>query len=292
MASAVRSPLTLPDMTASEPRASGVDAGADVNRVGEPRTLALGRWLADWRYWRGTPAASAGLDRWRRRHPCLAGFASLEELLDGCGWDPGVPQHVADARLAALVGEASAGDSAAVRVVLERVLPGLVHRAARRARRDGRPFGELLGELVAVAWLVIAEYPLARRPVKIAANIIRDTEYRLFGYVPATVRSSRPAAPDTLPLSAAGPDGRPVDGPTPAAVEVLELLADAVRAGFPHADAVLLAELCVAGVSPSVLATRDGVTARAVRIRRRVALTRLCAHVARPMPGSGPEATA
>jgi len=281
-------------MTTSEPVVSGVDsrAAAGVNGVGEPRTLALGRWLADWRHWRQTPAAAAGLDRWRRRHPCLAGFASLEELLAGCGWDPGVPQDVADGRLAALVAEASAGDSAAVRVVLERVLPGLVRRAARRARRDGRPFGEVLGELVAVAWLVIAEYPLARRPVKVAANIVRDTEYRLFGYVPATVRTCRPAAPEALPVPPAGPDGRPVDGAPPPAVEVLELLADAVRAGFPQADAVLLAELCVAGVSPSVLAARDGVTVRAVRSRRRVALARLCAHVAASMPGVGRETTA
>jgi hypothetical protein len=150
----------------------------------------------------------------------------------------------------------------------------------------------VLGELVAVAWLVIAEYPLARRPVKVAANIVRDAEYRLYGYVPATVRTSRPAAPDALPVPHAGPDGSPTDREIPPSVELLELLADAVHAGFPRTDAMLLAELCVAGLSPSVLAARDGVTVRTVRSRRRLALTRLCAHVAASMPDTGKEATA
>jgi len=244
------------------------------------RTAAWCRWRAEWNRWQATPPAAAALARWRDRHPDLAGFATHDELVDGCGRDRSVPQQLADQRLAVLVGEARCGDRAAARVVLERVLPTLVRSAIRRVLASNCPFAPALDDLVASAWLVIVNYPLDRRPAKVAVNIVRDAEYRQFGYVPAAVRASVPAPVHALPARPAGLAGQPADDVDPAAVEVLGLLAEAVRAGLPAADARLLAELVVFGRTPEEVAARDGVTGRAVRFRRRAAIDRLAEQVA------------
>jgi hypothetical protein len=250
------------------------------------RTAALRRWRADWTRWHASPAAAAGLSRWRRRHPRLAGFATHEELVDGCGRDRTVPQRLADERLALLVGEARSGDRAAARVVLERVLPALVRAAVRQVLAARRPFGSALDDLLTSAWLVIVNYPLERRPAKIAVNIVRDAEYRQFGYVPAAIRESVPTPAYALPVKTAGLAGRTADDIEPAALEVLRLLAEAVRAGLPPADGRLLAELVVFGRTPEEVAARDGVTGRAVRFRRRAAIDRLAEQVASSCPSS------
>ncbi len=227
-----------------------------------------------------SPPAVAALAGWRLRHPGLAGFATVEELLAGCGRDRSVPQEEADARLALLVGEARIGDRAACRVVLERVMPGLVRVAIRRTWRSGVPFASMLDDLAASAWLVIAGYPLARRPTKIAVNILLDAEYRLFGYVPAAARATVLVPPEELPELWAGLAGEPVDTAGHPGVEVLGVLAEAVRGGLPPADGRLLAELIVCGWTPEEIAARDGVTSRAIRFRRRAAMDRLMQYTA------------
>jgi hypothetical protein len=258
-----------------------VDSGSP-GRAGPIRSAVLARWAADWDRWRSSPAAASAVARWRAVHGCLAGFRDVEEVLAGCGRDRSVPDAVADARLAALVAEARAGDRAAARLVLERVMPGLVRAASRQARVWRLSFGQVLDDLAAAAWVQIVRYPLARRPVKVAVNILRDAQYDLFGYVPATVRATVPAAPETLPVGPAGLSGAPVDADEPAAVELLEVLASAVRAGLPQEDGRLLAELLVFGLTPEHLGARDGLSPRTVRWRRRAAIGRLCALSGRP----------
>jgi hypothetical protein len=201
----------------------------------------------------------------------------VEEVLAGGGQNQSVPVEVADTRLAALVAEARAGDPGAARLVLQRVLPGLIRTAARQARLRRLPFGVVLDDLAAAAWLEIVAYPLARRSAKVAVNILLDAQYRLLGYVPATVRAT---VPDRLPTPPAGLSGAPADRPRHAGVEVLHVLATAVRAGLPAADGRLLAKLLVAGLTAEQVAARDGVTARAVRSWRRAAISRLSALVA------------
>ncbi|HYT10104.1 MAG TPA: hypothetical protein VEL73_05520 [Mycobacteriales bacterium] len=236
-------------MAAHEQAASEVDSArrhVELD-VGQARNAAVAGWLGDWDRWRSTPAAAAALRRWRAAYPSLAGFGSHAELLAGCGRDLSVAEEVADRRLAVLVGEARAGDAAATRLVLQRVLPGLVGRAARRARMTRRPFAEVLHELVASAWLVIGEYPLDRRPAKIAVNVLWDAESRLFGYVPVAVRSTRPVAPDELPTVVAGLDGTAPDTPANPSAQVLSLLALAVRRGLPGEDVRLLTDMVLLG---------------------------------------------
>ena len=68
-------------------------------------------------------------------------------------------------------------DELASRVVLQRVLPGLL-AVVRRRRRPGRDgsFEELIG----AAWLAIRSCRTDRRPPHVAANLVRDAAYRAF----------------------------------------------------------------------------------------------------------------
>jgi hypothetical protein len=145
--------------------------------------------------------------------------------------------------------------------------------------RSPQPFGPLLDDMVAAAWLRIVDYPLATRPVKIAANVVADASYRAFGYVPLATRTATLVPPDELPMGLAGLAGQPVDAGQHPGIRVLRLLTDAAQGGLPVADARLLAELVVCGRTPEEIAARDGVTSRAVRYRRRAAMGRLVEYV-------------
>ena len=97
---------------------------------------------------------------WAVRHAVLAPYHSLDDVLSAA-------RQPSDAVLAALLAEVSAGDRLAGRVVLQ----ALVGRIARMAQRDPRSgIDDYLGAL----WQVINNYPLARRPVRIAANLSMD----------------------------------------------------------------------------------------------------------------------
>jgi len=266
----------------SEPAVSSVD-GVDAVTA---RTAAVSRWVADWAWWRSSRPAAAAIERWRLRHPWLDGCRTADAVVAACGRDRSVGQDVADARLAGMVAEATAGDRDAARVVLQRVLPGLVARAGRRSRQTGRPLADVLDELVAAAWVVISEYPLARRPAKVAVNILMDAEHHLFGYVPAMVRATVPVEPQLLAAAAAGLDGRAEHAGAGAGPELLELLAEAVGRGLPASDARLLAELVVLGLTPEQVGARDGLSGRAIRRRRQQAVRRLAACASAALTGA------
>jgi hypothetical protein len=164
-------------------------------------------------------------------------------------------------------------------VVLERLMPSLTAQAAGHTTRTGQPFADVLSELVAAAWIVICSYPSDRRPVKVAANLVRDTVGRLYGYRPIVERRTRPYA--DLPELPAGLDGRPASTAT-AAAEVLDVLADGLAGGVPAALLRMLAELAVLGTPQATLAARTGITDRTVRIRRDAAVRALRAAVLSP----------
>lgn len=73
-----------------------------------------------------------------------------------------------DRVLHALLSQARAGDRLAARTVLQAMLG----RVVALARRD--PRGSV-DEYVAALWCVVVRYPLAARPVRIAANLALDT---------------------------------------------------------------------------------------------------------------------
>jgi DNA-binding CsgD family transcriptional regulator len=127
---------------------------------------------AEWTALVEDPAVAAQL-----AHEPIAGLRDLETLLTACSALQGADEDSADAVLAQIVAAGLEGRALAVRVTLQRVLGALVAIAVRRTRRTPSGRIVLFDDLCSTAWLVIAGYPLARRPRRIAVNICRDTEY-------------------------------------------------------------------------------------------------------------------
>ncbi|WP_322779373.1 hypothetical protein [Frankia sp. Cas4] len=246
----------------------------------DPRTEVLRRWQADWDRWAHSDHAHDGLRRWTADPTLTPHVGSIAVLLAACGRDRQVPNATADARLHALIIHARGGDHAAGRVVLERVMPALTGRAARWATRSSLPFRHAVEELVASAWLVIAAYPVDRRPVKIAANVVRDAEYQLYGYTPMIHRRTC-SYPDP-PEQAARLDGRPADPSHPGG-ELFDLIADGLAGGIPAPMLRTVAALA-AGFSPGEIAAEAGITVRGVWRRRDREARALAATVAAGNP--------
>jgi hypothetical protein len=175
-----------------------------------------------------------------------------------------VPGDEGDAALATVVGRAAhEGDQAAARLVLRRVLPGLITVVRRRCRMSDRLATDLLHDVVATTWINICTYPLDRRPRKIAANLVRDAEYGTFvQHARTRSGSERPAAYDT-------PIERPVVADPHAADEVVELLTEAGRAGVDRDGLRLVGRLVLTGIAVGDLAEEMQVAPRTILNRRR-----------------------
>jgi DNA-directed RNA polymerase specialized sigma24 family protein len=110
--------------------------------------------------------------------------ANLDEVLIRAGFGLEATNSVGDQYLFKLVIRA-ANDELATRIVLQRLLPPLISIAARRGKLARGGFDEALTDTVAQAWIQIRTYPIDKRPIKIASNLVRDSEYFAF------VRDSR-----------------------------------------------------------------------------------------------------
>ena len=187
-------------------------------------------------------------------------FADLDELLALAGHRTDRTAE-ANAVLGRLI-EAGRVDELASRVVLQRLLPGLLATVRRRG-----PDGEL-EELIGAAWLAIRAYRTDRRPQRIAANLVRDATYIAFT-APSRRRSASEVAIDPRLF-----EETPADESINAFEELARLLADARDAGLSDEDAELVRHLVRAG-SPSAVAAECHVTARTVRNRRDRATARL-----------------
>jgi DNA-directed RNA polymerase specialized sigma24 family protein len=111
------------------------------------------------------------------REARLAALAPRSADGDGDG-DPGSSATRANEVMARLL-LAARVDEVAARVVLQRMLPGLVGRARRWASRDAGG-ADALDELLAAAWTVIRTFPVERRPQHLVANLLRGAEYHAF----------------------------------------------------------------------------------------------------------------
>lgn len=104
-----------------------------------------------------TPLVAA----WSGLHPALAGCVDLRDVVEAIRAAP-------DPALHALMREVGDGCPLAARVILQALLPKalLLSRSDRSATAM---------DYVAHLWLRIIDYPLARRPHRIAANLVLDT---------------------------------------------------------------------------------------------------------------------
>jgi DNA-binding NarL/FixJ family response regulator len=163
---------------------------------------------------------------------------------------------------------AARSDDLAARVVLQRLLPGIVARARVWARRAPGN-AEALDELLAVSWSVIRTYPLERRPTHLAANLLRDAEYHAF--IRATRRTAvlEPTPPHLLDLPVEFPDR--ID---PVA-ELAELVAAAQRSRSLTDRDLRLVRLLIRGTSVAAVAAELEVSVRTVTNHRDALVHRL-----------------
>lgn len=101
---------------------------------------------------------------WAHREPALAAASDLASVL-------ALIRERPDPVLAALLRLGAAGEELAYRVVLQTMLGKMVLLCSGRAA--------LLPEAISELWLAIVEYPLARRPRAIAANLAWTVRRRL-----------------------------------------------------------------------------------------------------------------
>jgi hypothetical protein len=185
--------------------------------------------------------------------------AALEHDLSAC--QGSTEDDVADAALANTVARART-DTAAARIVLRRILPGLVAVAGRRCRISNLPAQDVLHEVVATAWIAIRSYPIERRPRRIASNLVRDAEYLMF------VRADRLRHIDETDFDGVGETDSSTVPQSPGA-EVIALLADGRRAGVDAEGLNLLGRLALTDVSVGDLATELSCTPRTILNRRK-----------------------
>ncbi|EFC81325.1 RNA polymerase, sigma-24 subunit, ECF subfamily [Parafrankia sp. EUN1f] len=208
----------------------------------------------------------------------MTGLAGAEEVVDGCGRDRSVPDVVANGRLLFLLCRATQGDVAAARVAVARVVPALVMKTAAHCRSADRGFDTVFDELLASAWIVVTTYPVERRPEKTWINIVLDTERAVFGRQRIVDRLTTLVPPPllaehlTIRRAASAPYDDRVGDPL---LELVDLLATGRRLGLSGAALRVLVEFGIDGLSAQQVATRDGVTDRAVRMRRQRAVTEL-----------------
>jgi DNA-directed RNA polymerase specialized sigma24 family protein len=219
---------------------------------------------ADWGRLRDRPDLLARVRSWQ-----LPGDApaDLDQVLAEAGFGRAVDDVDADGYLSRMVAKA-ADDELAARIVLQRILPGLVRIAVRRAASVGG-LRAAFDETAGAAWVVIRTFPIDRRPRHVAANLLRDIEYQAF------VRQRRLVA---TAREVSTPHHRLPDTPVPVGddplLELIDLLAEGVRAGLATSDREVLG-LVVDGRSSAAAAEHLGLPARTWRARKAAATERL-----------------
>ncbi|MFZ4718419.1 MAG: LuxR C-terminal-related transcriptional regulator [Ilumatobacteraceae bacterium] len=238
-----------------------------------PPCSILVRLTREWEALRRRPTAIARGVTWGLGVP----IHSLDDVLvaTGMAGSPADRTPVAgdtNAVLCRLV-VAARHDDLAARTALQRLLPGIVAAARRRVRTSAwivEP-DRAVEELVTAAWWVIRSFPVERRSVHVAAQLLRDTEYQV--YVRPLRRSleQRPMAIEHLELAlgrralvTADADADPRD----------ELAALVAAASLTDRDRRLL-DLLTAGTPVPEVARALEVSERTVRNHRDAMISRL-----------------
>lgn len=201
-------------------------------------------------------------------------FASLDDVVAATGFRPhdeargsgqGPSAAAANEVLRRLL-VAARTDDVAARVVLQRVLPGVVGTARRWGghRRGGSV--DAFDEMLSATWMVIREFPTDRPSNHLAASVLRAGEYRAFQQASRRMMVHELTAPQLLDL--------PVE--TVVTVDVADELAEVVACASSLTEHDLqLIELLVRGCSPTEMAERLSVSVRTVRNHRDAVVHRL-----------------
>lgn len=172
----------------------------------------------------------------------------------------------ADALLCRLI-ELAESEPLAGRIVIQRLLPGLIARSA--PYRDYRTDLDPTEVVVAAAWIALRGYDVRRRPRHVAASLISDATFQAFRR-PLRRKSATELAtsPHELRTIEADP------GPGCPTTHLVHVLREASAAGLPAGDVELIGRL-VRAESPGCVAAHYGVTPRTIRNRRHAAIGRI-----------------
>jgi DNA-directed RNA polymerase specialized sigma24 family protein len=223
----------------------------------------------DWEWYELVRSCPVAVKSWADRHVALAPCRSLDDILFNA-------KRNSDPILAAMLTEVARGDRLAARVVLQ----ALMGRMVRMALRDARGGVE---DYLAALWCVINNYPLSRRPMRIAANLSMDTlkvissERRWLRGGDVTLWPSSDSLEELLP---------PVDldGSAHGAIPVVDVeLRQVLAAGsmlslIDNSEAALLETIYGDGFSGDRAARRFHISEGAIRVRCSKAARRLAAH--------------
>ena len=191
--------------------------------------------------------------------PFVTDISDLEELIHVT--QPGIiGDGVGDEVLRRLI-TIAADEELAGRIVLQRILPGLISRS-RRWDGHVRSGGDVCDVAVGAAWLAIRTFDVSARTLHVAPSLIADALWIGFR------RSSRKRVEQEIPVPGSVLMAHPAPAHEAAPIAALAgTLRAAHRAGVPAADLELMRSIVVAG-SPSKAARTCKVTVRTIRNRR------------------------
>jgi hypothetical protein len=129
--------------------------------------------------WNARATRAAHLRTVNSWHLLTTTVSHMDELLVAAGFGRAVDDTDGDHILWHLAVLART-EHLAGRVVLQRVLPALLAHARRHSGTHPGGTSGAFDELLACAWETVLTYPADRRPVKVAANIVLDSQYRAF----------------------------------------------------------------------------------------------------------------
>jgi DNA-directed RNA polymerase specialized sigma24 family protein len=230
----------------------------------------------DWRQALRSALLSARFHEWQAREPALARFGDAAALIRFMRTRGSHAEK--DAVLCALLVWAKQ-EPIGARIVLEAIRPGLLNLSSRIAR-GAREREEVWATMLLAIWEGIRCYPLARRPRRVAANLLLDTMHRTLvelghesawrGVWSFSCEKSEGEAPQEI--------DRDLDG----------VLDRAIRAGAVSAEEAEVI-LCsrIDGVELAELAHAAGVSYGAMKMRRQRAERRLLLFLGRPRVPDG-----
>lgn len=190
--------------------------------------------------------------------PVVQNIRDLDDLVDAT--QPGVIGGGTGDEILRRLLTMAADEELAGRIVLQRILPGLISRSRRW---DGHTRGaDVCDVAVGAAWLAIRTYDVRARSLHVAPSLIADALWIGFR------RGSRRKVEQEIPVPGSVLMAHPAPPHEVTPIEALAgTLRAARRAGVPAADLDLMRRIVAAG-SPSQAARNCKVTARTIRNRR------------------------
>ena len=225
---------------------------------------------AEWERHRRQPSALRTVRSWSLPMPSPHRISDLKVIVDATQ----ARACDADAILGALVGIAR-DEQLAGRIVLQRILPGLIVSAVRfRTRSDPRDPVDLA---IPVAWEAIRRYDMIRRPHQIAASLISDAVFRGFRG-PHRLKSSNELTLPPALFAETTLDALHENPGNNAIIDLARVMREARDAGLPQEDIDFVRDLVSVGSSKG-LAEKRGVTTRTIHNHQERAVARIRAAV-------------